>query len=199
MKILLDSEASREIVKVNPKTGNPDGRIKTGLFKRWQPKIWTPIMEQMVVLSCANYSNLAIANVFKCTPQHVSNIINCNEGIRLKNKILDGIKTSSSESISDRLKDLAGVAIKNIEDIIKSTTARDDQPMSMFDRCIKVLELTKHIETPKQTGANGINVNGNAIINIGHEAAEQLVAGLAKANEAALLHDNVEVMEKKPK
>lgn len=194
MKVLLDPAE----VKVNPKTGNPDKRITTGQFKRWQPKVWTPIMEQMVVLSCANYSNTAIATVFKCTAQHVSNILNCNEGIRLRAKIIDGIKVTSELSITDRLKDLATTAISNIETIIKSQNAMNEQPMAMFDKSIKVLELTKHIESPKQRVEGGINVNGNAIISIGHEHAEQLIEGLAKANEAAKLHGNVEVMERKP-
>lgn len=195
LKILLEPGE----VKVNPKTGNPDKRITHGSFKRWQPRVWTPVMEQMVVLSCANWSNGSIASQFGCSSQHVSNVLNCEEGKKVKEKLVVGLRSLAEGSIQDRLKNLADRALRNIEDVITSQSALNDSPMAMFDRSLKVLEITKHVEDPankKNQTIGGINIERAIVLSPEHSA--QLTSGLEKANAAAILHGNVEIMEKIP-
>lgn len=193
MKFTLEDTKSDGVVLVNPSTGNPDKRLKLGALKRWQPKEWTPVHEQMVALSCANYSNIAISEIFKCTAQHVSNVINCDHAKVLRRKILDNLSEKVNTGIAERVVNLSDKAAQRVYDVINDDELFKESPFSVFDRALKILEANKHI-APTGTPA-GINVN-KAIILSG-EASKQLTDGLAKANEAAVLHGNVEVMTRK--
>lgn len=166
---------------------------KVGGFKRWQPKEWTPVYEQMVLLHCSGKSNIYIAHMFDRTPQIVSMVLNCDFAKKLKLDILENLRENVTVDIRTRLKVLSDKALERVESIITDDKHFDDSPFSVFDRAIKVLEINKEIDGDKRSSIAGV-MNVDRMILIAPEHSQILAEGLSKANEAKLLHGKKEIV-----
>jgi hypothetical protein len=161
--------------------------------KRWQPKKWDPIYDQMVAMSCTGMSGKAIGDRFGYTPQQVSNILCSDRGKLIKQMV-------SQHIVEEMKKDLAqnqAIAERRAHDIIHSVLGNNDllasNPLAMYDRAIKFLEGRGQLEDPTKKQQSTAPV-----IVMGDELANKLISGINKANEAIALHNGVEVMQLMP-
>jgi hypothetical protein len=154
--------------------------------KRWRPKKWIPIYDQMVAMHCVGESNKAIAERFDYTPQQVCNILG-SEQAKIIKELVHRKVLSELEDTGDRLKKIELAAIKNIERVISDEGMLESKPLAIFDRSMDILKgigKLRGADTP---------VNQTNIFNIPAEHSAALASGIEKANEAMMLHGNVEV------
>lgn len=161
-------------------------KAKIGKSKRWVPKKWDPIYDQMVLLSCMGLSHKAIGDKFGYGQQQVCNILNTDQAKVLKESIINHIRETGI-TLGDRLARIEESALKNIEHALTDEDIRKKAPLAVADRSIAFLKGLGKLEGDKQKEIKNTNVF------IGENLAAKLIAGMDKANEAALLHNGVEV------
>jgi len=159
-------------------------KLKPG--KRWVPKKWLPIYDQMVALHCLGLSNKAIAERFDYSDQQVCNILGTEQAKIIK-ALAHKKVMSELEDTADKLKRIEMAAVANIERVITDASLLESKPLAIYDRSIKVLE-----GIGKLKGNESLASQTN-IFNISAEHSKSLIDGMTKANEAAILHGAVEV------
>jgi hypothetical protein len=152
--------------------------------KRWQPKKWEPLYDQIVALSCTGISNKAIAERFGYTPQQISNILCSDQAKIIKQLVTNFIRNQLEQDTGARLKRIEQRALENIETVITSEDVLAKHPLAMFDRCLVFLKGVGKLEGEKSAVPT-------QNIFIGAEAAKSLIDGMHKANEAHKLHNAV--------
>lgn len=159
---------------------------KKNKSKKWQPKKWEPMYDQMVALSCTGMSNTAIAKRFGYTPQQVCNILTSDNGKIIKGLVTKHIQENLILDAKTRFAQNENRAIEIVHEVLHNTDLLEKAPMAMYDRAIKFLEGrgTLESEEKKQAQRNPM---------IPAELVNKLIAGIALSNEAAKLHNAVEV------
>lgn len=159
-------------------------KLKPG--KRWVPKKWLPIYDQMVALHCVGLSNKAIAERFDYSDQQVCNILGTEQA-----KIIKGLvhkkMMAEIEDTGDRFKKIEAAALRNIERVISDESMLESKPLALFDRSVEILK-----GIGKLKGSDNPTVQNN-VFNIASEHAKTLADGITKSNEAMMLHGDVEV------
>lgn len=156
------------------------------LKKRWQPKRWEPMYDQMVALSCTGMSNTLIAARFKYTPQQVCNILTSENGKIIKALVSKHIQESLMFDAKTRMSQIENKATEIVHATLHNNDLYEKSPLAMYDRAIKFLEGRGSLESPEQKVAN-------RALAIPSDLAAKLISGMVAANEAAKLHNAVEV------
>lgn len=161
-------------------------RLRPG--KRWVPKKWLPIYDQMVALHCVGLSNGSIAERFDYSAQQVSNILNTEQAKVIKGLVHKKMVAEMEFGTADRLKKIEAQAIKNVERVIMDEALLESKPLAIFDRSVALLKGIGKLD-----GDGPKNNTNLTVFNIAAEHAAALTEGINKANEAAILHGSVEV------
>lgn len=161
-------------------------KAKIGKSKRWVPKKWDPIYDQMVLLSCMGLSHKAIGDKFGYGQQQVCNILNTEQAKVLKESIITHIR-NTGVTLGDRLARLEDAALNNLEHALVNEDLRTKAPLAVADRSLAFLKGVGKLEGDKQKEQKNTNIF------IGGDVAAKLLAGIEKSNEAAIIHNGVEV------
>jgi hypothetical protein len=172
---------------------NGNGRGRPKLNKpprtgRWQPQIWRPEYEAMVMQSIVGNSNTKIARAFSCTPQHVSNILNTDEAKNIKKAVLAEMRKEALSNAQDTLGAIAHKSLERLYDAVHSDALFEKSPFAVIDRGLRVMEHVGMIRPSKAPDGGGIHVNGGRTVILTASASEQLAKGLDEANEVARLY-----------
>lgn len=156
------------------------------LKKRWQPKRWEPMYDQMVALSCTGMSNILIAKRFNYTVQQISNILTSENGKIIKALVSKHMQESLMHDAKTRMSQIEQKATEIVHGVLHNTELYEKSPLAMYDRAIKFLEGRGSLESPEQKAAT-------RALAIPSDIAAKLFSGMVAANEAAKLHNAVEV------
>lgn len=156
--------------------------------KRWIPKRWDVHHEQMVLLSCAGVSNIAIAERFGYTPQAISMILNTPQAKTIKELVKVQSRKQLMETFTDRMEVLQERALSNIEKVINDDELLEKSPFSVVDRS---MQLLKGVGKLIGEGAT-INNNSQTVNVIGEAAVNRLAEAIEKSNQVQRLH-NIEI------
>lgn len=157
---------------------------KLGKSKRWVPKKWDIIYDQMIVLSCLGQSHKVIGDQFGYGQQQVCNILNTDEAKRKKAAIIENVR-QTGVAVKDRLELLTTACFNNIEAALTDETIRAKAPLAVADRSMAFLKGMGKLDGDKPKEAEKVTN-----VFLGDSLAAKLVAGIEKANEAALLHNS---------
>lgn len=171
------------------------------ITKKWIPKEWRPEYEAITALSCTGLSNEALGLRFGYGKQQISNILNTPQAKKLREIIVQRLRTANNETMVDRIDNLRDVALKRIETILGDDAQAERTPLAIFDKSLAVLKATG---SSKERGIGSEYVPGNNVTNniknamiVGPEAGKLITEGLAKAEEAKLLNPGSDVNKDK--
>lgn len=158
------------------KRGRPPGKNILRKSPKWQPKEWKPVYAQIVFADSVGLPNTEIASKYGFTVQHVSNILNLPQAVKLRAQLANRIQERMIEGIPGRLEAIADTAVKNIETVIGNQELLNKAPMQMLRSSMEYLKLQGKLtgDAPKTT------VNNNTLV-IGDAGAKQMLEGLMKA------------------
>lgn len=154
-------------------------------LKKWVPKRWRPEYERIVAYAVLGLPNTVIADKVNKTPQHISNILNLPEAQRRQLELLEKLKKQVDISIPETLEYVAQKTTERLKSLIDNDELFEKSPFAVIDRGMDVLKGLSHL----RGGGNGSGptVNGNVII-LPAGAAQNLMEGLSKADEAVRMH-----------
>lgn len=153
--------------------------------KKWEPKKWEAIFDEMVLMSCSGKGQTEIARRFGYTVRHVNAILNCKHAQVTKRLILDKLQKTIETTLDQRIAGIKDKALTRIMQVLSDEGLLTTAPFQVFDRSVNVLKGTgvlKEVSSP--TG--GDQFKGNIFINA--EDAKGIREGLAVANEAKKLN-----------
>ena len=149
-----------------------------GRINRWIPKRWEEYYNQIVILRALNLkSNTELAEYFKVTPQHVSNILNTPQAEELRERIfntaLDNTKRVSIEGLINKALERVSAVLDNDEIFEKKTEFVTNLAMRMISHKME-----------KQEGSGNINVHGGQAIIFSAADGAAMREALKKSREA---------------
>ena len=150
---------------------------------KWVPKKWKPAYGTIVLLHVQALSNKEIGDKLGYSEQQISNILNCSEARKMKEKIATKLEEELLEQTNADLKSISRRAIHNIKQVIYSDDLLEKAPMAMFDRSAMFL---KAVGTIKDPDAEKKSQQTNILI--GNDVIANLIDGLTKANRVAERH-----------
>lgn len=164
---------------------------KPGVLTKWKPKKWQPEYERMVAYSFMGMSNKMIALKMGYTPVHVSNVLNLEEAEALRLQLMARMRENVTVNIPSVLEQVAGETAQRLLSLMKDDTKFEttQSSLAIIDRGMDVLKGLRHLKSDKPSDSSGINAT-NVII--GGAAADNLIAGLNKANEVRQIHSGTD-------
>ena len=152
---------------------------KKGGFKRWVPKRWSPVYDQVVLLSVAGRSNTEIAKIFEFTPQHVSNIITTPQAALIRAEVSRKLRERAADTIPEKLEAAAAKAAQRVKDVIEDDDLFERSPFAVVDRSLKVLQATGYIKGEQDRAP----IRERTLV-IPAELALRMLEGMARIDEA---------------
>lgn len=159
--------------------------------KRWEPKKWEPLFDEMILMSCLGKSQIEIARRFGYTTRHVNAIINCKQAQVTKRIILSKLQETIAQTIEQRIAGIKDKALTRISQVLSDDTLLETAPMAVFDRSVTVLKGTGVLKESASGGSG--DVKGNIFINA--DDLKGIREGLAVANDAKRLNAPKEAIE----
>jgi hypothetical protein len=163
--------------------------------EKWQPKEWRPEYQLIVVLSTANYSGDDIVEImaekynYSVTKQHVSNILNTDKAKEIKAEILGKVIEKTEKTVEENLELMERLAASRLVELLKNDKLMEDNPFSVADRSIKILEGRAKLKTA--AAFNGApHQQQNNFFNLPPEVLSRINAGLNKVQQVHELHDS---------
>lgn len=150
-----------------------------GGFKRWRPKKWKPIYDQIVLLSVAGRSNKEIAEIVGVTPVHVGNVLRSPQASLIRGDILRKMQDKAIESVPEIIVKTTPMAAKRIRALIESDELFEKAPFAVADRAFKLLQTTGHLNSE----ASKAPVHEKTFI-VSEEVAARLMEGMRRADDA---------------
>ena len=108
--------------------------------KKWDPKEWHPVYEQVVALSAAGWSNERVGNMVGLGKQQVSNILTSPKGKQKLQEYISTVANGAEKSLTARLSRIAEVTVTRVEDYFSNDELYMKAPGAMTDRSLKFLK-----------------------------------------------------------
>lgn len=154
-------------------------------LKRWRPKEWTPIYEQIVILSAMGHSNKQLAEAFHYSPQQISNIVCTPEAKLTRRRVLESLQQKAEDGIPTRLSALADKATQRVAQVLYDDALFERSPFAVVDRGLSLLRGVGKLKTAAEADQPG---NQQNILILTGEDATDIRDGLKKAKEARERH-----------
>lgn len=160
-------------------------------MKRWAPKKWEVMHQEIVALSVMGMSNIEIAKRYNYSAQQICNILNCPQAVLERRKMLTALEKGIEEKLPQRLEQLADKAIQRMAEVMYNDELAGRSPFAMFDRGVTILKGLGKMDGGE--GGNGANKG----ITMSEELGKRLIDGLFAAAKARELHPQEVVVEAK--
>ena len=164
-------------------------KLSRKFVRNWQPT-WQPEYEAIVAESCLGKSNVALAEKYNFTPQHISNILNTEEARRIKREAIAAIRNASLSILEGKMAESAARAVENIHKVMHNDELLLNNPLAVMEKSLAVLKGLGKLQgdgTVINNNVNNIKAD-NAIINLGEEQQKTFMDGMEKALEAIEMH-----------
>ena len=169
------------------KRGRPPGKGILRKHDKWVPREWRPVYAQIVFADSLGLPNKDIGEKYGFTAQHVSNILNLPQAVKLREQLAGRIQERMLDGIPNRLENIADTAVKNIERVIANEELLNKAPMQMLRSSMEYLKLQG-----KLTGDSPRTTVNNTLV-IGDAGSKQMLEGLMKSQRVDELHGLTEV------
>lgn len=200
-------EASKGLILVitetatKKKRGRPPGSKRRGM-KKWQPKVWKPLYEQMVALDIAGKSNIEIGKTYGYTPQQVSNILTCDKAVEIKFSIIKRVRDKLGSTVGDKLAAIQSKTIERTYDLLHNDELAKVSPIAIIKTGLAVGKATGRFTDDAKTFDSGGNHSSNNTINnvtnnlnlIGASGIATLIEALNKSDEARRINAPVSIV-----
>jgi hypothetical protein len=160
---------------------------------RWDPKVWHPVYEEIVLLDALGYKNTEIAAEKGLTVVHISNILCSPKGKLVKRLILAQTEKRREETVDQWFDGIVPKAMKRIKDVVEDDDLAMKKPLEVFDRALTFLKAAG-----KTREREVVPVNSQIVIP--HEAMRELVSAITrsdKARERVVMEDEDRVVTEK--
>lgn len=198
----METSEGLSIEVVKKKRGRPPGSRRRGM-KKWQPKIWKPLYEQMVALDVAGKSNIEIGQTFGYTPQQVSNILTCDKAVEIKFQIIKRVRNKVGSAVGDKLAAIQSKTIERTYDLLHNDEWNKNSPIAIIKTGLLVGKATGQFKDDPESSNHSGNHSGNSTVNnitqnnlnlIGASGIETLINALAKSDEARRINAPVSIV-----
>lgn len=156
---------------------------RPAVSKKWRPVKWESMYDEWIVRSCLGESNLAIAERFKYTPQHVSNILNTPQAKLLRRQLMESLRKNIELKTEERIAHLQDKAFQRLTQLLDDDKLQESHPFAMADRAMSIL---KGVGVMRPESGNTVDARGANIFSA--EVSKLIAEGMAKAKEARLLN-----------
>jgi len=166
----------------------PDSHEENGSEKkeRWQPKKWTTQYEEIVLMDLAGMKGYEIAEKVGLTPQHVYNILGCDEAIAIQ-KAMVGRVRKKTFNMTEVLGEIQELTVKRLKDCLVDDDTFKTSRLGFIAKGIDVMKgIGEHLK-------NAPNTVVNQQFQIPPSVADRFLKGLEKADEARALRSGREV------
>jgi len=174
------SEVDEAISIESNGNGNGNGNGK------WQPKKWSVQYEQIVLMDLMGLKGYEIAEKVGLTPQHVYNILGCDEAIAIQRAMVGRVRKDSF-SITDVLQEIQELTVKRLKESLRDDDVFRTSRLGFIGKGIDVMKgLGEHLKNAPTTVVN-------QQFAIPPSVADRFLKGLEKADEARALRSGNEV------
>lgn len=158
-------------------------------FKNYQPKRWEEWMEAVCMESACGRSNAEIAKRYGYTPQHISNILSCDQAKKIKSEIIQKIKETQSD-LSAKLGIIRDMALNRVVSFISNDSFASASPFAHTKIAMDAFKLTNAPDTNNIVNNSTVvnNQTQNNILVANPVLVDRLVSGLEASNRARLLN-----------
>lgn len=148
--------------------------------KKWQPKEWRMEYERVVMMDLTGLMGYEIAEKTGYTPQHVYNILGCDEAIAIQKALIGRVRKEGVQ-ITDELKEIQELTVKRLKACLK-----DDEVF----RESRLGFIAKGIDVMKGMGEHLKNAPTNQVTNqfvLPPSVADRFLEGLEKSDQVRLM------------
>lgn len=163
---------------------------RPGIFKRWRPRKWHVVYDQIVALDTLGKPQKEIAELFNYTVQHVSNICQCPEAAITRGRLMEQLQQGAVAKLGTDLEVLAVQAKKRLAQMLYDDDLYQRSPFQVVDRGITVLSGVGRLKS-RTDAANKVNVERAIILTA--DDGKAIRESLQKADAAKRLHAAIEV------
>lgn len=164
--------------------------------KKWVPKKWKPMYEQIVALDIAGLPHANIAVRFNKTVQYISKICNTPQALMIKKNALNILVEKNKEFQEERFSHTQAKAMERITDLMENDDLFAAEPFQIVDKAFKLLQNSGALAAEKSKEAGDMVFQGPVTVNnLTQTAVLDLKEGLAKAREAGDLHAGMEAID----
>ena len=157
--------------------------------KTWRPVTWKPLYDLFVMDHVMGYSNVEIAKRHNITSFVVSRVLGSEQAIALIQKASQNLRKHYQQEIPEKLANLEVQSVKLMDRVLNDPDLINSKPLQVFDRALALVKgLGKNMKSEAAPGTVN-NTQNNVIMT--PETAKILTEGLAKANDAFLLHSGL--------
>lgn len=148
--------------------------------QRWQPKEWNVRYEQVVMMDMMGLKGYEIAEKMGYTPQHVYNILGCDEAIAIQ-KALVGRVRKEGVNISEELDEIQRLTVRRLKTSLKDNDSFEKSPLGFIRAGIDVMKgMGEYLKnSPTEQITNNFTLPPSV--------ADKFLAGLEKSDEARRL------------
>jgi len=173
---------------------NDDLTYKPASIKKWYPKKWKPIHEEIVALDCAGAPHAMIAARLKKTVQYVSKICNTPQAKIIRRNALNQLVAKNKDFQEERFEHALVKAQERVVDLLEDDALFASDPFAVVDKAMKLLQ-GKGVLGQKDTGNTHIHAKNVTVNNLKQTAIVELKDGLAKALEARQKYEHLEAID----
>lgn len=159
---------------------------KKGRLGKWVPKKWKADYDRVVGYHVVGKENKEIAVMLGFTPEHVSTILNTPQAQELKKRLEASLREKMLTNIPDALEYVARKTADLMKKVVDDEKLFEKSPFAVIGMGMDVMKGLNHLKGGGNGAGGTINVERAVIVS--GAAADGLVAGFDKANEARRLN-----------
>lgn len=175
------------------KRGRPPGKNRRPL-KKWNPNVWEPVYDLMVLYSSRGISNKDIAEKTGYSEQHVSNVLTSQKAIEAKKDIIVSTRTKIAETFDKRAEQIADLTMTRIHQLLTDDEKFENKPFAIIDRGLAAARtlLPEKVAKPQSDRNDNpspsiTNIQNN-FVNLPKSQLDLLSQGLSRLEEVKKLH-----------
>jgi hypothetical protein len=193
----IDPSLAAALVPIKRGRGRPrndDLTYKPASIKKWYPKKWKPIHEEIVALDCAGAPHAMIAAKLNKTVQYVSKICNTPQAKIIRRNALNQLVAKNKEFQEERFEHVLIKAQERVVDFMEDDALFQAEPFQVVDKAMKLLQ-GRGVLGQKETGNTHIHAKNVTVNNLKQTAIVELKDGLARALEAREKYQELEAID----
>lgn len=178
----------------NPKgAGRVPGKGRRGT-RRWQPSVWKPLYDQIIALRLADKKVTFIAETLHLSVGQVNNILNCDEGLRIRGEAIKKLRGLLLGTVDDRMHTIVDATISRTHQLITNDEIFAKAPITAIKTAIALGRATGHFKGDTSESGSGNSNHGSTVINnntlnvIGEGGVDIIKRAMAGSDEARRLN-----------
>lgn len=145
---------------------------------KWQPKKWKMEYEKVVMYDLMGLKGYEIAEKMGYTPQHVYNILGCDEAIAITKALINRTRRDKGVDIAGNITEIQELTVKRLRDCLKDDTTFEESRLGFISKGIDVMKgVGDYLKAQPSTQINNQ-------FTIPPSVADRFLEGLEKSDRA---------------